>query len=184
MREQKKISTKDMILIGMFAAVIAVLSQIAIPMPSGVPVTLQTFAIALCGVVLGWKLAGAAVLVYLLIGAIGAPVFANFGAGLGVLFGKTGGFLIGFLFMAVLCGLSEKTKQLWVKGGLCLAGLLVCHLFGNLQFMLLTGRGFVESALLVSIPYLVKDVLSVVAAMVLGKAVRMALKRANVQQMA
>ena len=70
-----------MVQIAMFTAVVAVLSQIAIPMPSGVPVTLQTLAVALCGYVLGSKKGAVSLLVYALLGAVGAPVFANFKGG-------------------------------------------------------------------------------------------------------
>ncbi len=72
---EKRVSTRSIVITGMFAAVIAVLAQVALPMPSGVPVTLQTFAIALTGVVLGAKLGMAAAGVYILLGAVGVPVF-------------------------------------------------------------------------------------------------------------
>lgn len=69
--QSKKISTKTIVMTGMMTAVLAVLSQIQIPMPSGVPVTMQTFGVALCACVLGWKMGTASVAVYLLLGAIG-----------------------------------------------------------------------------------------------------------------
>ena len=90
MEGKKQLSTKSIILVGMFAAVLAVMSQVAIPMPSGVPMTLQTFAVALAGAVLGWKLGALSALVYLLLGAAGVPVFSGMSGGLGVLLGKTG----------------------------------------------------------------------------------------------
>lgn len=77
-----RISVKSMVMVGMFAAFLAVMSQISLPMPTGVPITIQVFAVALVGVVLGWKLGLAAVVVYILIGAVGAPVFANFQGGI------------------------------------------------------------------------------------------------------
>lgn len=168
-------STRNIVLTGMFAAVIAVMSQLSIPMPSGVPITIQMFAIALCGIVLGWRLGSTAVLVYVLIGALGAPVFANFGAGLGTVFGKTGGFIIGYPFMALLCGFTEKVKPYWQKLLFCIAGLLICHLCGTLQYMLLTGLSFSAAALLMSLPYLLKDGLLVAAAIAVGKVLRTAL---------
>ena len=85
----KKTNTKTIVMIGMFAAVLAVLSQISIPMPSGVPVTLQTFAVALTGFILGWKYGAISVGIYILLGTVGVPVFSNFSGGLGALFGKT-----------------------------------------------------------------------------------------------
>lgn len=90
--------------IGLFAALIAVCAQIIIPMPLGVPFTLQTFAVALAGVLLGRRRGALAALVYVLIGAIGAPVFSGFGSGIGVIFGPGGGFLLSFPVMAWICG--------------------------------------------------------------------------------
>ena len=167
---------------GMFAAVIAVLAQVALPMPSGVPVTLQTFAIALTGVVLGAKLGMAAAGVYILLGAVGVPVFSGFAGGLGILFGKSGGFIWGFLFLALLCGLGCQIKNKVVGWGLGIVGLAVCHLLGIFQFMVLMKMGFAESALLVSVPFLIKDVVSVAFAFVLGLQIRKQLFRADILQ--
>lgn len=76
-----RISVKNIVLAGMFAAFLAVMSQVSLPMPTGVPITVQVFAVALVGVILGWKRGVLAVLVYILIGAVGVPVFANFKGG-------------------------------------------------------------------------------------------------------
>ncbi|MDO4344178.1 MAG: biotin transporter BioY [Eubacteriales bacterium] len=179
MEKGKKLSTRSLIFVGMFAAVLAVLSQLSIPMPSGVPITLQTFAVALTAYVLGWKLGTAATVVYVLVGAVGVPVFANFSGGAGVLVGMTGGFIWGFIFMVLLCGLGlvQKNKILLVV--LSAAGLAVCHLLGIFQFMAVMGMGFVPAAMAVSVPYLIKDVASVIAAYFVALAIRRALSAAN-----
>ena len=179
---EKRVSTRSIVITGMFAAVIAVLAQVALPMPSGVPVTLQTFAIALTGVVLGAKLGMAAAGVYMLLGAVGVPVFSGFAGGLGILFGKSGGFIWGFLFLALLCGLGCQIKNKVVGWGLGIVGLAVCHLLGIFQFMVLMKMGFAESALLVSVPFLIKDVVSVAFAFVLGLQIRKQLFRADILQ--
>lgn len=176
----RKMNTKSMIMTGMFAAVLAVLSQLSIPMPSGVPATLQTFAIALTGVVLGWKLGTLATLIYILLGAVGVPVFAEMNGGLGWLLGKTGGFIFGFLFLVALCGLGSRMKNKVFSGLLSAAGLLICHLLGVVQFMIVMGMKFWESALLVSVPYLLKDAISVVLAYIVGAALRKALNAAGI----
>ena len=88
-----RISVKNIVLAGMFAAFLAVMSQVSLPMPTGVPITVQVFAVALVGVILGWKRGVLAVLVYILIGAVGVPVFANFKGGLSILTGLTGGYI-------------------------------------------------------------------------------------------
>lgn len=167
-----KYSTKDLIWIGMFAAVLAVVAQIQFPMPSGVPFTLQTFGVALVGCVLGWRRGLVTVLVYILLGAVGLPVFSGFMGGLGRLTGPTGGFIWGFLFLAALCGAGVQAKK---KAFLVLSaavGLLLCHLIGAVQFMLLSGTGFGEAWLLVSVPYLWKDIAAVTAAALLAKSIR------------
>ena len=76
-----KISTKTIVTVGMFTAVLSVLSILTIPMPTGVPVTLQTFAMALCGYVLGWKKGTSSTLIYILLGTVGVPVFAGMTGG-------------------------------------------------------------------------------------------------------
>ncbi len=78
---KSKFSVRDICYAGLFAAVIAVMAQISIPMPLGVPMTMQTFAITLAAVVLGSKLSAIATLVYLALGAVGVPVLANFSGG-------------------------------------------------------------------------------------------------------
>lgn len=177
--KRTKITTKEIVSVGMFAAVLAVLSQISIPMPSGVPITMQTFAVALTGVVLAWKLGTASMIVYILLGAVGVPVFAGFSGGAQVLVNYTGGFIWGFIVMTLLCGVGVQMKN--KAGGLFvgLAGLAVCHLFGTMQFMLVMKMGIVESFLLASAPYLVKDIISVVLGFVIGGQLRQRLLKAG-----
>lgn len=174
-----KITTKEVVSVGMFAAVLAVLSQISLPMPSGVPVTLQTFAVALTGVVLAWKLGTASVVVYLLLGAVGVPVFAGFSGGAQVLVNYTGGFLWGFIAMTLLCGIGVQMKHKAAGIAVGLAGLAVCHVCGTIQFMLVMNMGLVEAFLLVSAPYLIKDVISVVLGFVIGGQLRTRLLKAG-----
>ena len=163
--------------LAMFVAVIAVCAQITIPMPSGVSFTLQTFAVALCGYLLGAKYAAAALFVYLLLGAAGAPVFSAFQGGFHVLAGKTGGYLWGFLPMAALCGLARFGKGRALPYLWGLPGLMMCHLCGTLQNMFLAGGGFWALLMVYSVPYLLKDALGLVAAALLAQRLRPALER-------
>ena len=177
---KQKISTRSIVAVGVFAAVIAVLSQISIPMPSQVPVTLQTFAIALAGYVLGWKRGLGAVVIYVLLGAVGVPVFANFTAGFQILMGPTGGFIFGFFGMAVLCGIGGKQKNKPLAILLSLSGLAVCHLAGALQFSMITSTSIGQALLIASVPYLIKDVISLVIAYVAGTILRKRLASAGI----
>lgn len=179
MNRNTNTSIQKTVLTGIFVAVLAVLSQFSIPMPSGTPLTLQTFAVALTAYVLGWKLGTAATFVYLLLGAVGVPVFANFYSGIGVLLGMTGGFLWGFLFMAALCGLGMASGSKILLSVLSLLGLGICHLLGVVQFMLVMNMSFPAAFLSVSLPYLLKDVLSVAAAWFAAIAVRQAMRAAS-----
>ncbi len=176
----KNKSVQNITQIAMFAAIIAVCSIISIPLPSGIPVTLQTFAIALTGFLLGWKNGTISVAVYLAIGAIGVPVFSGFTGGFARLFGVTGGYLWGFLGMAALCGIAaNKNKALTII--LSILGLAVCHGFGTLQFAFVSGSSPIEAFIIASAPYLIKDVVSVVIAYVLAIAVQKALQLRKVQ---
>ena len=108
---KSKFSVRDICYAGLFAAVIAVMAQISIPMPLGVPMTMQTFAITLAAVVLGSKLSAIASLVYLALGAVGVPVLANFSGGFDKFVGPTGGFLISFPLMAYIIGLGVTPSR-------------------------------------------------------------------------
>lgn len=119
----------------LFAALIAVCSWITVPMV--VPFTLQTFAVFLALLMLGGRRGTAAVTVYLLLGLVGAPVFSGFRGGVGVLFGATGGYLLGFLLTALLywlvtalCGDRPLVRVLTL-----VAGNLLCYAFGTAWFV-------------------------------------------------
>lgn len=164
----------------MLTAMLAVLAQLTIPMPSSVPLTLQTFGAALCAWLGGSRRGVPAVLLYLACGAVGMPVFAGMRSGFSVLLGLTGGFLWGFVPLALCCALAAEPprKLLAVPAGT--AGLLCCHLLGTAQYALTAGMGFAESFLLVSLPYLLKDALSIGAAYFAARAIRRALGAAGI----
>lgn len=165
---------------GVCAALLAVLSQVQIPLPAGIPVTLQTFAVAFIGYLLGAKWGGAAVLLYLALGAAGLPVFSGFSGGAARLFGVTGGYLLGFLPMAALAGLGARRERVPALAfGAC--GLAVCHLFGAAQYGLLSGVGVWAAFLTASAPYLLKDAVSVLAAHAFARAVRAALEKSGLR---
>ncbi len=156
-------------LVGIFAAIIGVFSTISIPTPSQVPITLQTFIIAFSGYLLGRKLSVLAVAVYILIGAIGFPVFSGFKSGVGTLFGITGGFIWGFLALAFFSqniNTSNKNIKSIFFG---IIGLIICHFCGVIQYSFISGNSFVNSILAVSLPYMIKDLISILIAYVCAK---------------
>ena len=156
----------------MFTALIAVCSQIYVPTP--VPFTLQTLAVFIAGGLLGWKRGVLCVAVYILLGMVGVPVFAEFSGGLRVLFGMTGGYIIGFIFTALIVGLmcDKLGKKLWVLAVSMTAGLAVCYLFGTLWFMFVYSRqvepiGFVAALGTCVVPYLLFDAAKIIVAAIL-----------------
>ena len=154
-----KTKTYNLVSCGVITALIAVLSQISIPLPSGVPITLQTFVIALAGFFLGSGFSAVSVAAFIVLGAVGLPVFSGFKGGLSVLTGLTGGFIFGFILLAVFCGL--KRDKLWLNIIFSVIGLALCHLCGTIQYMLLANMEFIPAFLLVSAPYLIKDIISI-----------------------
>ena len=132
---RKHLSTRDLVYVAVFAALMAVCAWIAIP--TTVPFTLQTMGVFLAGGLLGGRRGTLAVLVYLLLGAVGAPVYAGFAGGLGPLVGSTGGYILGFLLCALTMWAVEAAlgKSLWALGLGMVLGLIVCYIFGTAWFM-------------------------------------------------
>ncbi len=169
----RKSKTYDIVYIGIFAVLIAICSWISIP--TMVPFTLQTFAVFLAVSVLGGKRGSLAVFVYVLLGAIGVPVFANFTGGFGIILNNTGGYIIGFIFSALLMWLMEKLlgRKTWVQGLSMILGLFVCYIFGTAWFMFVytqnTGAIGLTTVLgWCVIPFLIPDFVKIGLALALG----------------
>lgn len=135
MKEVQNNKTRDIVFIALFAVLIAVCAWISIP--SIVPFTMQTFAVYLTLNFLGGKRGTVSVCVYLLLGLIGVPVFSNFNAGPGALFGATGGYMIGWIFSGLVMWLLEKMlgNKIWVQTVSMIVGLVVCYIMGTAWFM-------------------------------------------------
>lgn len=172
MSKNKKEHIFKISLSALFSALLAVCSWMSIPTPSGISFTLQTFAAALCGYSLGALWGLAAYGAYLLCGLLGFPVFSGFGAGIGQLFGVTGGYLIGFFALIALCGVGKRSGISAVRLGSGLLGMLLCHLIGALQLAYISGGGILSALAVACFPYLAKDVASVAAALLLYRALR------------
>ena len=132
--------TKDMVLIALFAATIAICAWISIP--TTVPFTMQTFGVFLALGVLGGRRGALAVCVYLLLGAVGAPVFAGGNAGIGALFGSTGGYMLSWLAAAAVMGAMEAAlgRKTWVLALAMVLGLALCYALGTAWFMAVYAR--------------------------------------------
>lgn len=169
-------STKDLALTGMFAVVIAVCSWISIP--TAVPFTLQTFAVFSALGLLGGKRGFFAALVYMLLGAIGLPVFAGFKSGVAVLLGSTGGYIVGFLIIAGVYWVAEVFigKQIIVRIISMVIGLALCYLFGTVWFVTVFTRtngdiSLFKALQMCVIPFVIWDLLKMALALSVTSAV-------------
>lgn len=158
--------------IALSAALIAVCSWISIP--TIVPFTLQTFAVCLISALLGAKRGTLAVIVYICLGAVGFPVFANFSGGLGSLFGTTGGYIFGFIFTALIVGAAVQKlgHKLYVIALSMLIGIAVCYAFGTAWFMFVytsqTGAvGLVTVLGWCVFPFIIPDLIKIAVATIL-----------------
>ncbi len=169
-------STKDLALTGMFAVVIAVCSWISIP--TAVPFTLQTFAVFSALGLLGGKRGFFAALVYMLLGAVGLPVFAGFKSGVAVLLGSTGGYIVGFLIIAGVYWVAEVFigKQIIVRIISMVIGLALCYLFGTVWFVTVFTRtngdiSLFKALQMCVIPFVIWDLLKMALALSVTSAV-------------
>ncbi len=169
---KEKLRVIDLIYVALFAALMAICSWISIP--TTIPFTLQTFGVFVAVGLLGGRRGTLAVLVYILLGAVGVPVFASFTGGIGILLGSTGGYIVGFLFSALV---------MWAIGSLfgtgtvmqivsMLVGLFVCYAFGTAWFMNVYMGEFSMAALRSSLawcvfPYIIPDLVKIALAYVL-----------------
>lgn len=177
---EKKIKAFDIVITALMAALIAVCSFIAIPV-GAVPVTLQTFAVFVCAGILGKNRGAVSILVYILLGIAGIPVFSGFQSGLSVLTGPAGGYIIGFIPAVFVSGLiMQKTdRKIPFTFASFLAGLLICYICGMLWYVYVFSSGETDfaSAFAVCIqPYIIPDVIKLILAAVVSQAVRKRMK--------
>lgn len=170
---------QDLCLIGLFVALICVLAQVSIPMPYGVPMTLQTFIIPLGGILLGARRGTIAALVYVLLGAVGVPVFAGFSGGLGIVFGVTGGFIISFPLMPLLAGIGAKHgSQPAMLLGL-FGGALLNYIVGMLWYSAMTGNSLQMAFVACVLPFIPTALIKIALIDLIGARCRKLLLRAG-----
>ena len=172
-----KQKTRDMAYIALFAVIMAVCAWITVP--SVVPFTMQTLGVFLAVGILGGKRGTIAVAVYLLMGAVGLPVFSGFTGGIGQFLQITGGYLLGFLLCAAVCwamaaAFGQKPLTLTLS---MILGLIVCYTFGTAWYMFLyakTSGAIGIGAVLVScvFPFILPDVAKIALALLLSRRLR------------
>ena len=167
---------KDIVLISLFSAIIVVCSFITIP--AVVPFTLQTFAVFLCLNILGAKKGIISILIYIFLGVVGLPVFSGFNGGIGALLNVTGGYIIGFVFSAlifwVITSVFNKKSRKIIKIIASFVGLIGCYIFGTLWYVLLYIKNgdsisFISALTICVLPFIIPDILKIVLSVVISE---------------
>lgn len=175
-----KLQTRDLTLIALFTGLMAVCAWISVPVPAPfVQFTMQTFAVFAALMTLGGRRGTYAVAAYLLLGAVGAPVFSNFRGGLGVLLGTTGGYILGFFFTALLYWLmtARLGESLPVKLAAGVLGAATYYAFGTAWYLVLYASAGNPVGLMTALgycvlPFVVPDLIKLALALLLARRLR------------
>lgn len=169
----KKIKTADIATVSLCAALMCVCSLIQIP--SAIPFTMQTFAVFFISITFGFKKSLAATAVYILLGAVGLPVFSGFQGGVGALTGATGGFILSFIPASVTVSLISRKadKKILLSSLSCIPGLLINYASGILWYSFVFGGGNIRSAFFVCVlPFIIPDILKILLAATVSKRIQ------------
>ncbi|MCI8937526.1 MAG: biotin transporter BioY [Lachnospiraceae bacterium] len=176
-------NTKNLALIGLMSAVLCILGPISLPIPiSPVPISLGMLGVYLTVYILGMKKGTISVCIYLLLGLVGLPVFTAFGSGIGKVLGPTGGYLLGYIFIALIFGFfidKWKTNQVFIFLGMIL-GTAVCYLLGTAWLAKQGGMSFAAALAAGVLPFIPGDLAKIVLTMLVAAPVRGALWKAGI----
>lgn len=176
----KKQTTYQLCTCALMAALMCILGPMSVPI-GPVPVSLTNLVIYIAVYLLGTREATISFLVYLLLGTAGLPVFSGYQGGIAKLAGPTGGYLIGFIFMTIICGIVMKLSKVnpYITALGMVVGTLVAYLFGTVWFVVMM-KCEVSYALTVCVyPFIPFDLAKIVIATILGKAIRTGLKKSG-----
>lgn len=170
--EKRKITTQQMALVAIMTALTCILAPFSLPI-GPVPISLTNLVIYFSLYLLGWKLGTLSYVIYLLIGLVGVPVFSGFTAGPAKLFGPTGGYLIGFIPMAIIAGIViDKFSQRWIQILGMIVGTVICYAFGTAWFCIQAGYTVSAALAVCVIPFIPADLIKMVIAMIIGPEIR------------
>lgn len=170
--EKRKITTQQMALVAIMTALTCILAPFSLPI-GPVPISLTNLVIYFSLYLLGWKLGTLSYVIYLLIGLVGVPVFSGFTAGPAKLFGPTGGYLIGFIPMAIIAGIViDKFSQRWIQILGMIVGTAICYAFGTAWFCVQAGYTVSAALAVCVIPFIPADLIKMVIAMIIGPEIR------------
>lgn len=177
--KQSKFSLQDICFIAIMTAITAVMAQISIPLPMMVPMTMQTFAVTLAGILLGAKRGTVSMVVYLLLGAAGVPVFTGLKGGLQSIVGPTGGFLLSFPIMAYIIGRGiELRKKKGMFALLLTVGTVSNYVVGVIVYCIVMDSSVWTAVTACVLPFIPTAVIKAVLAAALGQKVRESLSGA------
>ncbi len=162
--------TLNITIVALFSALTALFSQIAIPMPSMVPINLATLAVFLVAGLFDYKISLTSMLIYIALGLVGLPVFAGLRGGFGVLLGPTGGYIIGYALAALVIGLLKnlcKDVKIYHHVLFMIIGLFACYAIGTAWFMYQQQVDLLSALLLCVVPYLIGDAIKITIAAII-----------------
>ncbi len=168
--------TKNLVLCAVCAAITCVLAPLSIPISGMIPITLATFAVMLSGILLGGRFGALSQVIYLIIGAVGVPVCAGFTPALPKLLGPTGGYLVGYIPLAFVCGAiysmwGKKSRGVKKYAFMLLgmiAGAVVLYAFGTAWFCILNHVDVIYALTLCVVPFLIGDAIKIAVVMILA----------------
>lgn len=177
----KTFSVQKMAIIALMTAVLCILAPISIPIfISPVPVSLGVLAVYLTAYVLSPVDATISVIIFILLGTFGLPVFSGYSGGLSKLVGPTGGYIIGFLFTVYISSLFIHMKKGIIYDVIgMITGLALCYILGTIWFSYQHGKGFIASLLLCVVPFLIGDAIKIIVAVILGTQINKRLTHLN-----
>ena len=179
--KKRAFSTLDLAYMSLAAALIAVCAWISIP--TAVPFTMQTFAMFFALSLLGGRRGTLAILLYILLGCAGLPVFSGFKAGIGVLLGNTGGYIAGFVLAGLIYWLlvGRLGKKMWAELLAMALGLIACYALGTAWFMIVYARanGAVSLGAVLSwcvLPFILPDLIKMALAVIVARRIAPAMR--------
>lgn len=178
-KHQEMTTTTGLALTALFTALTVICTWVTVPLPfTPIPVNLALFAVYAAGGLLGPRYGVYSQLLYMLLGAVGLPVFAGFSGGLARIAGPTGGYIVGYVFAALLVGLLLARKDNLLMTILaCVCGMIACYAFGTAWYVLQSGCTLWAALIACVFPFLIGDAVKIVAAVILIRRLRPMLKK-------
>lgn len=173
--------TKKIAYCAIFVALTAILSQIAIPI-GPIPINLALISVYMSGIMLGGFYGALSMVIYILLGVIGIPVFVGFQGGAGAIVGATGGFIVAYIFVSLFVGIGAKffkDKMIFILLCLIISTALL-YLLGALWYMQFSAASFYQAIIICVVPFIFGDIIKIFISVVLGLKLKKLLKLNNI----